>query len=501
MNQNQQKQTNPERGLSLILPDTINNENGNGSAKIFNINPEVDRNEEKDRVFETELRAMIERTPKPIKAICNRFSSKDEMLMALFATTVLTGAILPNVKIKYHNKTNYPALMLLVIYPPASGKGCLSMIRKVTGKINTEMNRVNQETKKQYKFKCDQYKKALKAGSVDLPPDKPLLPMLLLSGDVTAPMLIQQLSDNGPEQPLLIYETEADALGNSTSNKQYGSQISTILRKAYEFETVSQARKTENELLITETPKLVMVLSGTENQITKIFNSNEDGLYSRFTIITGSSSPKWMNVRPDETNGSQDDFFEKMAELYYEMWKHFKDKEIEVKFTDEQWDRINIFGKKNLGINHNFIGEQTDSIAIRNANTIVRFAAILTVVNEHDNGRSESEVYCDDVDFDTAIWMAGQSLKSSMEIYKKLPAKGKALDGVNKMLLLKGLPEYFKTGEIPKLVPTVKIHPRTQTRVLSDFVASGYLLKVAHGQYQKTALAYLTLSELEGQDQ
>ena len=490
-----------QRRLSVILPDPKNNEKEAGeSAKIFNINPEADFGEAKAEQFDVRLREMIALAPGPIKDICSRFSSTEELTMALFAITVLTGSILPNVKIHYHKKTNYPALMLLAIYPPASGKGCLSLIRRLTSKISAHLQEENREKMRHYKFEYDLYKKGLKTGSGVLPPEKPLMPMMDMPGDVTSAKLIDQLSQNGAGQMLLINEGEADALGNSLTNSQYGAQLSNVLRSSFEFERIAQARKTDNELLVAENPKLAVILSGTENQITKIFKSNEDGLYSRFLVLTGASSPKWENVKPDDSKGPQDDFFDQCATGYFNMWSFYKDKEIEIKFTDSQWGRINAFGEKNLGINHNFKGELTGSLAKRHANMIVRVAAALTILNESDKGQYSETVFCEDIDFGIALDMAKYSLKCSLEIYKKLPAKEKSSEAEDRMVLLHLLPEFFRTGEVEKLVPTLKFSVKTIERRIKDFVASGYLIKTGHGKYQKTPLAYLTLSEMKNKN-
>ncbi|MDB5133427.1 MAG: hypothetical protein JWP37_30 [Mucilaginibacter sp.] len=489
------------QGLSLVLPDLEVSKNVQGSNTFSQLAHSAGQEDIKNNSYDKDLRAIIETAPKIIKDICWRYTSIEELTMALFSAITLTGSILPEVKVNYHNKMCYPALMLLIVFPPASGKGCLSSIRKLISKINAELIDKNKNVMREYKLKTDQYKKSLKSDSFDLPPEKPNLPMLLMPGDVTSAKLIEQLSQNGPEQPLMIFETEADAFGVSASNKQYGSQISTVLRKSFEFETVSQARKTEGELLITETPKLVMVLSGTESQIAKIFPSNDDGLFSRFMIVTGNASPKWMDVKPDSTKVSQDNFFETMADKYYEMWKFFIGKDIEVKFTDAQWNQINAFGERNLAMTHHFKGELTGSMAKRHANMIVRLATTLTMFQYFDNKSEIPVAFCKDQFFDIAIWMAEHSLKWSLDLFKKLPEKIKNEVPLQKLLLLDNLPEFFSLKEVEKLVPGIKLSERTLSRWVNEFVASGYLTRLQHGKYRKMFMAYMAVAEIKNEGQ
>ena len=496
-------QTTNEKVLKIVHPDseiTIDN-NFIDVVQILPNKPVFPIPEKsKSLIYDQELRNIIDTAPPIIQNICQRFTSTDELTMALFSTITLTGSLFGSIKINYHDKINYPALMLLVVFPPASGKGCLSVIRKLISKINAELVEANNDNIRQYKLKYDQYKKGLKTNSLVLPPVKPLMPMISIPGDVTSAKLIEQLSHNGSEQALMIFETEADAFGNSSSNSQHGTQLSTVLRKSFEFETVSQARKTEGELLISETPKLVMVLSGTENQITKIFNSNEDGLFSRFMIVIGNSSPKWMDVRPDSSKGSHESFFESTADYYHQMWKYFIGKDIEVKFTSDQWDRINLFGETNLAINHHFKGELTGSLAKRHANMITRLAATLTITRLYGGNGIHPKVTCADQDFDIALWMAEHSLNWSLEIYKKLPEKRKDSVPAVKLSLLRALPEYFVAKEALSLGNSIKIPKRTLHRYLTSFIESGYLARLNFGNYQKTAMAQLALSQIDEQE-
>ena len=122
-----------------------------------------------------------------------KFQTPEEQIMSLFALVTLTGAIMPKVKINYSNKINYPALMTLIIFPPASGKGGLALLRKLLNKINKQLIDEHNDSMRDYQEKLDKYKQSLKS-SKPLPlPEKPKMPLIMVPGNITSPKLIEQL--------------------------------------------------------------------------------------------------------------------------------------------------------------------------------------------------------------------------------------------------------------------------------------------------------------------
>ena len=146
--------------------------------------------------------------------------------MCLYSTITLTGSLMPYVKINYDNKINYPALMLLAIFPPASGKGSLPLIRKLGQKIDNELRQDYTDKMRQYNTDLAIFNKAIKNGALCLPPIEPKQVLFIAPGDTTAARLGKQISENGMEQFLAMFETEADVLSDSASNNQYGKGLS-----------------------------------------------------------------------------------------------------------------------------------------------------------------------------------------------------------------------------------------------------------------------------------
>jgi len=270
-----------------------------------------------------------------------------------------------------------------------------------------------------------------------------------------------------------------------------------MIRKAFHFESISQMRKTGGELYVADTPKLSIILSGTPNQVTRIFKSNEDGMYSRFLIITGNAPIKWKNVKPDPTKQPLDEYFNLQAEEFYNMWQFFKNKHIEVKFSDYQWDQINAFGERHLAVMHNFVDELSGSIAKRHANMLTRIASVLSMIRYYEASQTLSEIICSDTDFNIALWMAEKSLKWSSDLYKTLPGKKTSSVAEQKSQMFATLPIKFELKEVEILFKHIK--RRTLQRRLKDFVESKLLISVGHGLYKKTDMSQLALSQFNNE--
>lgn len=110
---------------------------------------------------------------------------------------------------------------------------------------------------------------------------------------------------------LLILESEADSISNML--KQDWGNFSDILRKAYHHEKIPISREIDDKFIEVESPKLSMVISGTQGQVKPLILSKESGLFSRFLYYYFDDGVKWKDVTP---NGSLVDYttvFEKTS--------------------------------------------------------------------------------------------------------------------------------------------------------------------------------------------
>ncbi|PGH40297.1 MAG: DNA primase, partial [Candidatus Nephrothrix sp. EaCA] len=134
---------------------------------------------------------------------------------------------------------------------------------------------------------------------------------------------MQNLADN--EEGGLIFETEADTL-----TKSLGSELrdfSDVLRKAYHHEFAASNRKTNQEHIEVERPRLSVLLCGTPKQITSLIPDAENGLLSRFMFYRMNEESVFKGE--EELFGCEDEegleaVFKKLGEEFFPFFKKLR---------------------------------------------------------------------------------------------------------------------------------------------------------------------------------
>jgi hypothetical protein len=158
----------------------------------------------------------------------------------------------------------YPNLFSFVTAPAASGKGSIKYSKEV--------------------LKC--YHETIKSSS-EFGNQAFFIP-----ANNSASKIYEMLDANGGIG--LIFETEADTLSNSM--KQEWGSFSDVLRKVFQNEDISQARRNNNEYIEVNKPKFSICLTGTNEQVGRLINSTENGLFSRFLFYSFATEFKWKNT-------------------------------------------------------------------------------------------------------------------------------------------------------------------------------------------------------------
>jgi hypothetical protein len=428
------------------------------------------------------LQSVLNDMPMLISKCVSLMDTVEEKIMGLYASIAILGSLLPKVWFNYDSKKNYLQIMVLIVFPPASGKGKVNMFFRLVYRINQEQISHNNDLMKRYNISLEKVKRAKKSEEIIIP-EKPNLPLLTVPGNTTSSKLIEQLAENNGEMAALILESEIDGLTNIMSN-QHGKDNSMILRKAFHNETISHMRKNNAEHLVVHNPKLAIVITGTPSQIKSLFQSNQDGSLSRFTSYEGYAKVEWKDVKPCEECHPLDEKFDLIAESYYAFYHHYKNKEVEIKFTDEQWESNNEFGDKLLQVSMAEGGEFATSIAKRHINMLSRIAATLTIVRCFENHIEDSVVFCTDEDYLSAFWLTEKSFQSSLSIFQSLPGEKEDTDhSIDEFF--DNLPDEFMKKEIAPLQALLNISERTISRNLSVLVKKGKLHSVKRGSYKK----------------
>ncbi len=468
---------------NVLPPSTLNWQRfyKTDSSSHFDFNEKADVEQQLDKVIST-VPSQISRG-----VITNSFVEKS---ITLFTSSIVSGSLFPNVWFNYDRKRNSPALYLMAVFPASAGKGSAALSRSLLNKINESiLDEFNQKISI-YKEELRLYRK----NPTGIPPERPKLKPVLAPGNTSSAKLIEMLSDIGGEEILTLFETEMDSIGISASG-EFGSMNSSIFRQAFHHEPISKMIKKDSEIQIANNPKLSIVLTGTLNQVRKILHSNADGLVSRFLFLVGDAELLWKNTQPCEDCPVLDEQFNTLSIEYFEIWKYFKSRNIEIKFSQKQWDAIQDFGKYNLMHAYHFTSESAVSLPKRHALMTFRLATIFTMFRVYNQKSDQSIVYCTDEDFGNALWLIEYSLFCSLKLFKTLPGEKDESAVVGKKIqFLKSLPAEFTTEDTRSLLPLLAISDRTVSRWLLEFVSAGFLERVKPGLFRKTSMATMAMA-------
>ena len=225
------------------------------------------------------------RLPGLLKNLTDQFEGRERDIVLISCLGVLSGCI-PNVFGKYDSNTYFPNLFTMIIGPPASGKGRMTLSQHL-------VNRVHNSILSTSKIEIDECKQLNRSKDYN----RPKLDVKLAPGNVSSARLYSHLniSDHG----VIILETEADTL--SKMFKQEWGDFSDVLRKSFQHERISLSRDGEDKYLEVNCPKLSLVLSGTKDQIKPLVESKDNGLFSRFLFFYYDGGIEWKDISKRES--------------------------------------------------------------------------------------------------------------------------------------------------------------------------------------------------------
>ncbi|WP_157816058.1 DUF3987 domain-containing protein [Spirosoma pollinicola] len=439
------------------------------------------------------MSAVRAKLPEILRRLLAPHEDDSEFMTALMTTLVVAGGLIPNVWATYDRRRIYNMLMLFVICPPAGGKGVVSLGGKLLERINKHLSETHKADFATYQHRMEEYRATLTSDELIKLPSKPKRSQLLVPGNITSSKLIQQIADNAP-YPTVILETEADVLAGAFKS-DHGRLMSTTLRQAYHHERISLARKTNDELIEIDTPKVALVISGTDNQVLSIFNGNQDGLFSRFMFLRNNASIKWRSVKPKAGAKPLDDHYEEWSERFFTIWQQAQNLQAEVTFTESHWDVLDKFGEGNQAASYLTGGDYSVGIARRHALMVIRMAMTLSFFRRinpdtDDIGDLVSDWDCKDEDFDLALLLTEQSFQMSLSLFKAMPqAMNVRFENTKRTAFWAALPTHFEMGEATLTANELGIAERTKTRWISGFRGTGMLEQMGRGEYRKTGMA------------
>jgi hypothetical protein len=424
--------------------------------------------------------SVYESLPPILMEGCSVFQTEREKDVFLTgAITVLSGCM-PTVTGLYNGSTIYSNLFGFVVAPAASGKGVMSWAKTLGMAYHKHLREIYKLQYEDYQAELSVYEQNKKSGEKPIPPP---FKLQFSPADTSKASLIQTLSDCG--ETVTMFETEADTL-SGTMGKEWGG-FSDLFRKAFHHEPYSYQRKTGNEYIELEMPRLSVMLSGTPMQVQRLISSAEDGLFSRFIFYAFSVEPQWQDVSPLSGKVSLNSHFEILSAKVKRMMIHYENEsEINFSLKDHQWKELNeVFGKWLREVS-SLISDDAVSVVKRLGLISFRISMIFSILRKYECGKGTPvELRCEDIDFQNSLLISEVYLNHSLQIFDTLSHGKSRIDGMKKHFY-DFLPDKFGRKETSGLGVELGISDRTITNYLSDFIVKGLLIQPKYGYYQKT---------------
>ncbi|WP_167604960.1 DUF3987 domain-containing protein [Maribellus sediminis] len=408
-------------------------------------------------------------------------AERDILLIGALATI---SAVLPNVRGIYDSRNVYANLYAFVMGKPGSGKSKLDPCRKLVKAIQDHYNELHEQEYAKYQAKMAMYKAQKKDDPSLIPPVKPKKKLIILPANNTAPGMFDLVNNNGGWG--LIFETEADALANAFRNKDFGS-INDFLRKAFQHETASSYRKSEQELFEIEEPKLSVVLSGTPQQVLNLIPNAENGLFSRFGFYSTPSNNRWKDVFREFKGTTLDDHFQMLGERLLVLYTALlQSSGILFELTEEQQGMFNQRYDRLQNQNATLLGDHFDSVVKRMGLIVFRIAMIFTVIRNMDSITNSESLVCNDDDFNNAMAIGEVLLEHSKHAFRGLKETPIVKQLPNhKERFYNALPEEFDFQTYSEIAEKIGLNPKTVQKYVREFCNKGLVQKIGHNQYKK----------------
>ena len=417
---------------------------------------------------------------------CQAFKQNRERDVFLTGALAILSGCLPNVTGVYSSNLVYPNLFSFILAPAASGKGSLKFAKALADKYHEKTLASSSEEKKKYEEELADYK-TLKAKGKLKPgkemPKHPKFKVVFIPANTSNAKIMQHLEWNNGKG--IICETEADTLGQTFKN-EWGA-YSDLLRKSFHHEKVSKSTKTDGEYIEVNNPQLSVALSGTPKQVFNIITSAEDGLFSRFIFYVFKTDAIWLDPSPKGNTVNLTDYFTTQSYKVLKLVEFYEKEEMILQLTDEQWERFNPIFSSFLEQISTFVSEDALSIVKRLGLILYRFCMIFTAIRKYDSKDRNKEIYCSDIDFETALALTETYIQHSVIMFNNLPKqgeKGPFKSGENKKKFFEALPVKFQRKEAIEIAKKFNMSERSVDSFLKDCLGK-YLLQPKTGWYEK----------------
>ena len=418
--------------------------------------------------------------PSLLKNGVEQFGSNQEQQLFLYSTIVAMSGVISNVHGSYGQSTCFPNLFFMGVAPAASGKGVMLHAKTLIQPIHLHFISNSKQQIQEHRNKVMERKNSVQNVSIG---DKPAYKVVLIPANCSSSKLMQHLSENSPDTPSVMIESEIDTMA-MTQSSDFGN-YSDILRKIFHNEPISLSRKTDNEFYDVPNPKMSLVLTGTPGQLLNLIKNNEDGLFSRFLVMSFNTNQGWKKMGPCPNCINLSNYFKHQGNEYFKLWEFISKSALEILLSRGQWDVLESYCDEKfteIVLSH---GPNATSIIKRHGLMAFKICMVLTAMRKYEEQNNLAEMTCRNEDFETALFLIDQSLYCSLDTYDFLP--GAKLTGKNKRRdnFYNVLPKEFTRSFAVLKAKESNIGIRSADRYLTDWVQDKLLTQPTKGKYLK----------------
>jgi hypothetical protein len=375
-----------------------------------------------DLKFKSEV---FDNLPGILKQGCDKLLEESEKQVFLFGALGIISGLLPNVRGFYDNKFYSPNLFIHLLGKYGIGKGGFMLCYLLGKPIHKAKRALYEEAIKEYNKQQLQYKKDLKAFMSNKKgisePEEPTPPpqtLLYIPVNNSKSGFFQLLDENNGSG--IMFETEGDTLVDAVK-QDYGN-YSDGLRKAFQHEPITFYRRLGREHREIENPNVSVIMCSTFDQFLHLIHDIHNGLFSRFGYFELESDRSFKNVF-DPQKKDYPVFFENLGNQMEKYYNHLSDLENHLKFSLQETQQIEFLSNFQSWKNElaEYVTTDLDGTVHRLALICFRIAMILTTIRALDENELYEELFCSEIDFNTAISITNTLKANSLNIYYRFP--------------------------------------------------------------------------------
>lgn len=311
----------------------------------------------------------------------------------------------------------------------------------------------------------------------------------------------------------ILFESEADTL--TQAFKKGSGKFSDGLRCAFHNEPINYQRRTGNEKVYIPHPELSVVLTGTPGQMPLLFNSPENGLFSRFLFYRLVSEKESFAEDVSDSNAISgemvNDYMLSLGNELLRFYHRLRDSHgICFKLSDEQHKSFMSHFYSDTKI-YKEIAERAycsqeavdhiDSIMKRLGNICFRIMMILTVSRLIDRDSDDpipAELVCNQDDFLTVLSLSDKFVHHTFIHYDDLMVAIGAVPEIDddaptrddmlsdrQRLFFEALPDTFIKQKALQIAAELSIAERSVERYIKYFCELGIVFREKKGLFSK----------------